>query len=168
MATPFLGEIRMASFQFPPKGWAHCDGTTMQIAQNQALFSLLGTTFGGDGIRTYNLPDLRGRVPMDVGTQRSNTVTWGQKGGEELHTLVTAEMPSHSHTPMASSAGPSAPSPVGNAWPNSVAEYSPSHETAMANNAIGLAGGGTGHENRSPFLTINFIIALSGIFPSRS
>jgi microcystin-dependent protein len=168
MATPFLGEIRMASFQFAPKGWAFCSGTTMQIAQNQALFALLGTTFGGDGRTTFNLPDLRGRAPMDVGAQGANTIVWGQKGGEETHTLVTAEMPAHSHTPMASSGSPTVPSPTGNFWPNGVPEYSTAQETAMANNAIGLTGGGTGHENRSPYLTINFIIALSGIFPSRN
>jgi microcystin-dependent protein len=168
MGTPFLGEIRMAAFQLAPKGWAHCDGTTMQLMQNQALFALLGTTFGGDGRTTFNLPDLRGRSPMNVGTQRDNSITWGQKGGEETHTLTIGEIPTHSHTPMASNASPTLPSPVGNFWANNVPQYSPSQETALAKNAIGMTGGGAGHQNLSPFLVINFIIALEGIFPSRN
>src|SRR5208283_3598861 len=108
MASPYLGEIRLVGFTFPPKGWAFCNGQTMPISQNQALFALLGTTFGGNGQTTFNLPDLRGRTALGVGTQSGNSVNGGQVGGEEAHTLTSAEMPSHTHTPIASSAGPTA------------------------------------------------------------
>ena len=124
MATPYLGEIRMVSFSFAPKGWALCNGQTMPINQNQALFSLLGTTFGGDGRTTFLLPDLRGRTAMHVGTNGGGSTSWGQKGGEEMHALTPPEMPAHTHTPMASSAGPTASSPAGNFWASNISQYS--------------------------------------------
>ncbi len=165
MSNPYLGEIRMVGFGFAPKGWAACNGQTMPINQNQALFALLGTTFGGDGITTFLLPDFRGRAPIEVGTQ----FTFGQKGGEELHTLVTAEMAGHTHTATASSAPSTLGPPTGNFWATGISQYAASpFNTAMASQAIANAGGSQGHENRSPYLVINFIIALSGIFPTRS
>jgi microcystin-dependent protein len=170
MATPFLGEIRMVGFGFAPKGWAMCNGQSMPINQNQALFSLLGTTFGGNGQTTFLLPDLRGRVPLEPGT-KGNTPTYGygQVGGQEMHTLTIGEMPAHTHTALASSSGPAAPSPSNNFWANGGQQlYVGSPNTAMAANAIANNGGGQAHENRSPYLVINFIIALTGIFPTRS
>lgn len=170
MGTPYLGEIRMVSFNFAPKGWAQCNGQTMQISQYQALFSLLGNTFGGDGRTTFLLPDLRGRTPIEPGAPSNAPVyTWGQNGGEEAHVLTAAEMAPHNHTPVASTANPTTASPVGNFWANGVSQYAASPiSTPLAANAIANAGGGQGHENRSPYLVVNFIIALTGIFPSRS
>jgi microcystin-dependent protein len=167
MAEPFLGEIRMTGFPFAPKGWAQCNGQQMPTNQNQALFALLGTTFGGNGRDNFNLPDLRGRTPMNVGTQRNNSVGYGQVGGEETHTLTIGEMPSHTHTPMASTGSPAHASPVGNFWASNIPQYSTAQESALAPKAIGMSGGGQGHPNLSPYLVINFMIALTGIFPSR-
>jgi len=168
MSEPFYGEIRMVGFKFAPRGWALCDGQQLPINQNQALWTLLGTSFGGDGKVNFNLPDMRGRTPMNVGTLGNNSVNWGQGGGEEMHTLTVAEMPGHTHTPLASSAGPTAANPSGNWWANNVSQYSSSMETGLATNAIGMNAGGQGHENRSPYLVINFVIALTGIYPSRN
>jgi microcystin-dependent protein len=169
MSTPYLGEIRIVGFSFAPKGWAACNGQIMPINQNQALFSLLGTTFGGDGRTTFQLPDFRGRAPIEPGTLGNNAYSYGQKGGEELHTLVTPEIPAHSHIPTASSASFTLPSPSGNFWATGSQMYAASPiNTAMAPNAIINNNGGQGHENRSPYLVVNFIIALTGIFPSRN
>jgi microcystin-dependent protein len=171
MATPFVGEIRMAGFGFAPRNWALCNGQSMPINQNQTLFALLGTTFGGDGKTTFFLPDLRGRVPLGVGTLGSTPpYSWGQRGGEELHTLVIGEMPTHLHTPLASSVAPTAPSPSANYWANGTQPLyvgSPL-DTPLAANAIANAGSSQPHENRGPYTVINFIIALAGIFPSRN
>jgi microcystin-dependent protein len=151
MATPFIGEIRITGFGFAPKGWALCTGQTMQISQNQPLFSLIGTTFGGDGKTTFLLPDLRGRVPLNSGT------------------LVTGEMPKHNHNPVGSSGGPANPSPSNNFWPTGAQLYVGSPlNTPMAVNAIANAGNNQAHENRPPYTVVNFIIALVGIFPTRS
>jgi len=170
MGTPYLGEIRMVAFGFAPKGWASCNGQTMPINQNQALFSLLGTTFGGNGQTTFLLPDFRGRAPIEVGTQPNNpTYNPGQNGGEELHTLTTPEMAPHTHTAIASSASNTAGPPSGNFWASGIAQYAASpFTTAMAANAIANNGSNQGHENRSPYLVVNFIISLTGIFPSRN
>lgn len=169
MGTPYIGEIRMVSFPFAPRGWAQCNGQAMPINQNQPLFSLLGTTFGGDGRTTFLLPDFRGRTPLEPGTQAGNVYNWGQRAGEELHTLVQNELPLHSHVPQASGAGATVGTPSGNFWATGVDQYAASPiNTPMAPNAIANAGGGQGHENRSPYLVVNFIIALTGIFPSRN
>jgi microcystin-dependent protein len=168
MSDPYIGEIRMVGFSFAPKGWSFCAGQTLQISQNAALFSLLGTTYGGNGQTTFNLPDLRGRTALGVGTQNGNSINWGEIAGQEQHTLTIPEMPSHTHTPMASSASPNATSPSGNFWASNIGQYSSGTETTLAPNAIALNSGGQAHENRSPYLVINFIIALVGIFPSRS
>lgn len=170
MGSPYLGEIRMVAFGFAPKGWAACNGQTMPINQNQALFALLGTTFGGDGRINFLLPDFRGRAPIEVGS-RSGTPTYnyGQSGGEELHVLAQVEMAAHTHTATASSASNTLGPPTGNFWASGISQYAGSpFNTAMASQAIVNAGGGQGHENRSPYLVVNFIIALTGIFPSRN
>ena len=164
MTDPFIGEIQLFPFGFAPRGWAQCNGQLLPINQNQALFSLLGTMYGGDGRTTFALPDLRGRAPLGVGPGYDQ----GQRAGEELHTLFFSELPAHSHGANASSASPSTPSPAGAAWADTGANnYAASPSAQMAGNAITPTGGGQPHENRSPYLALNFCIALVGVFPSR-
>ena len=169
MAEPFLSEIRLMSFVFAPKGWALCNGQLLPINQNQALFSLLGTTFGGDGRVNFALPDLRGRVPIHVGSGH----TLGERGGEQAHTLSIAELPEHVHVLNASSAGGNSVNPrfqnVGNVLAQDPGNaYSPNLQSAAALNAGSVlnVGGSQAHLNMQPFLTLNFSIALQGIFPS--
>ena len=154
------------SFVFAPKGWALCNGQLMPINQNQALFSLLGTTFGGDGRVNFALPDLRGRVPIHVGSGH----TLGERGGEQAHTLSIAEGPTHAHVFNASSDVATANTgPAGNLLAQSSGEFlygAPSNLVAMAPNAISNVGGSQAHLNMEPFLVLNFCIALQGIFPS--
>src|SRR5882762_6944014 len=167
MAEPFLSEIRIMSFNFAPKGWAMCNGQLLPINQNQALFSLLGTTFGGDGRVNFGLPDLRGRVPIHVG----NGHTLGEKGGQQAHTLSIAELPTHVHTAVAAGAVGTIPTPAGAFLGQSTQKpYSPPDNNLVALNAASLAtaGGSQAHLNMQPFLTLNFSIALQGIFPSAS
>jgi len=171
--NPFLGEIDLVAFNFAPHGWASCNGQILPINQNQALFALLGTTFGGDGRTTFALPDLRGRRAIGFGQGPGlNPYTLGQLGGEETVSLTISQMPSHNHIPQAATALGTAPGPGGNVWAtqSQVFLYSlaPSGITPMNAFAIGAAGGGQPHENRSPFLVLNYIIALQGIFPSRN
>jgi microcystin-dependent protein len=160
----------MAGFGFAPTGWALCNGQTMPINQNQALFSLLGTTFGGNGVTQFLLPDLRGRSPFGVGSNNGPAFPYGQSGGEEQHVLAVAEMPVHTHTAVGSSAVPTVPSPANNYWASgSIPLYSSSpFDTALAPNAIANTGNNQGHENRSLYAVINFIIALSGLVPTRN
>jgi microcystin-dependent protein len=164
MAEPFLGEIRIFSFSYAPQGWAMCNGQLMQINQNQALFSLLGTTFGGNGIQTFALPEMRGRVPMHVG----NGLILGQRGGEETHTITAGEMPAHTHQAKASANGPTVTPPTSNFWATNTtfSPYGSTADTPMSSQAVGNSGGSQPHENRSPYLTLNCCIALQGIFPS--
>ena len=165
MAEPFLSEIRIMSFGFPPKGWALCNGQLLPINQNQALFSLLGTTFGGDGRVNFALPDLRARVPIHVGSGH----TLGERGGEQAHTLSIAELPSHTHIVNASSADGALAAPTNNYWGSSSERpYSPDISNAVAMNPSVIAdtGGSQAHLNMQPFLTLSFCIALQGIFPS--
>lgn len=165
MSTPFMAEVKVLSFGFPPKGWAQCDGGTLPINQNQALFSLLGTTYGGNGQTTFGLPDLRGRIPMHLGSGLS----LGQNGGEQAHTLIQSEMPAHNHLANANSALADQGSPAGNFWAaQDTAAYAASANTTMVAAAVGNAGAGQSHENMSPYLVLNFVIALQGIFPSRN
>jgi microcystin-dependent protein len=159
---PFLGEIKMVSFNFAPTGWATCDGQTMQIQQNQALYALLGLTYGGNGTTTFCLPDLRGRVPLHF----NGTYPQGNVGGEASHLLTTAEVPSHTHSVYASDAAANAPSPTGNTWAAATKGYAAAPDATMKPAALATTGGGA-HENRQPFLVLNFVIALDGIFPSR-
>jgi microcystin-dependent protein len=168
MATPFVGEMRWFSFGFPPSGWAFCNGQLMPINQNQALFSLLGTFYGGDGISNFALPNVQGSVSMHFG----GNFNIGQTGGEQAHTLDLAEIPSHTHAGRAvSSAGTSAV-PAGNYWAGSAVGdtmYSTSGpNAAMIAGAVAASGGGQSHPNMQPYLTLNLSIALQGIFPSRN
>jgi microcystin-dependent protein len=164
MAEPFLSELRMVSFNFAPKGWAMCNGQTLPINQNQALFSLLGTTFGGDGRTNFKLPDVRGRVPIHVGSGH----TLGQQAGEQAHTLTQNEMPQHVHGVGGSSAqtgGNTVPAGrilggANNMW------HSPENLTAMNPGTITSTGGSQPHLNMQPYLALTFCIALQGIFPS--
>lgn len=165
MAEPFLSEIRIFSFVFAPKGWALCNGQLMQINQNQALFSLLGTTFGGNGQTNFALPDYRGRVPIHVGSGHS----LGERGGEQAHTLSIGEMPTHMHQLMASTNDASTDTPANNvvlAKASLDVYRSPTSLVAMEPDITGSVGGSQAHLNMQPFLTLNFCIALQGIFPS--
>lgn len=173
MAEPFIGSIVLFCGNFAPKGWATCDGQLLSIAQNSALFAILGTTFGGDGRTTFALPDLRGRVPLHPGSGPGlSAYTLGQVAGVESVTLQVPQLPAHNHTfaTPCSDGAPSTPSPVGavSANQDQTPFYAASGSAAMAPSVSSLAGGGQGHENRQPLLAINFIIALEGIFPSRS
>ena len=165
MSEPFLSEIKIVSFNFAPKGWALCNGQLLPINQNQALFSLLGTTYGGDGRVNFALPNLQGRIPIHFG----NGHTLGEVGGEENHTLIASEMPAHTHTFSASNATPNQGTPAGNMWASNSGAYSSAQPGATMNLAsISTAGGSQPHTNLQPFLVLNFIIALQVIFPSRS
>lgn len=164
MAEPFLSEIRIMSFAFAPKGWAFCNGQLLPINQNQALFSLLGTTYGGDGRVNFALPDLRGRTPIHVGSGH----TLGERAGEQAHTLTIAELPTHAHVVNANNGAGNTANP-----PNAVLSkapanfYGPPQNLAAMNAASVLnAGGSQAHLNMQPFLTLSFCIALQGIFPS--
>jgi microcystin-dependent protein len=163
MAEPFLSEIRIMSFVFAPKGWALCNGQLLPINQNQALFSLLGTTFGGDGRVNFALPDLRGRVPIHVGSGH----TLGEKGGEQAHTLSIAELPTHTHTYQAQpAAGTQLPAAGALLAQASNVYRTPDNFTTLQPGTISNVGGSQAHLNMEPFLTLTFCIALQGIFPS--
>ena len=169
MGTPYLAEIRLTSFAFAPRGWALCNGQTLPINQNQPLFALLGTTYGGDGRVTFALPDLRGRAPMHF----SPTHVLGAAGGAAGHALTAAEMPVHAHALRASTKTAASSSPNGGlpAQPGRGATPAFAAATglvALNPAAIADTGGGQPHENRPPFLAMNFVIALEGIFPSRN
>jgi len=167
MSTPFMGEIKFVSFNFAPKGWAMCNGQLLPINQNQALFSILGTTYGGDGRVNFALPDFRGRVPV----HRGDGITQGQSGGQEFHTVTMSEMPAHNHFATASNLadGSNVNTPSGSIPANSsVSPYRSSINTTLAPNSVTNFGGSQPHENRQPYLVINFIIALQGIFPSQN
>lgn len=163
MAEPFLSEIRLMSFGFAPKGWALCNGQLLPINQNQALFSLLGTTFGGDGRVNFALPDLRGRTPIHVGSGH----TLGERGGEQAHTLSIAELPTHTHVAMASPSNGDVPSPNGSVLGGALNCYRPAGDSVSLHaGSVTSSGGSQAHLNMQPFLTITFSIALQGIFPS--
>ncbi len=163
MAEPFLSEIRIMSFVFAPKGWALANGQLLPINQNQALFSLLGTTFGGDGRVNFALPDLRGRTPIHVGSGH----TLGEKGGEQAHTISIAELPTHTHVFNASQANATVPVPTGNVFGTSNNMYAAATNlTSITPATITNTGGSQAHLNMQPFLTLSFCIALQGIFPS--
>src|SRR4051794_38138041 len=165
MSDPFIGEIKVISFNYPPKGWAFCNGQLLPINQNQALFSILGTMYGGNGQTNFALPNMQGRMPISWG-QSYNV---GQTGGEVAHTLTINEMPAHNHPGMGSSTA-TGPSPNATVWaPNSSGnQYTPVPNTGMSAAAISNFGGSQPHENQAPYLVLNFVIALVGIFPSRN
>jgi microcystin-dependent protein len=163
VAEPFLSEIRVMSFTFAPKGWAQCNGQLLPINQNQALFSLLGTTYGGDGRVNFALPDLRGRTPIHVGSGH----TLGERGGEQAHTLSIAELPTHTHPFNASQANANIPTPGNAMFGTSNNMYAaPAALTSISPQTITNVGGSQAHLNMEPFLTLTFCIALQGIFPS--
>lgn len=170
MSQPFLSEIRICSFSFAPKNWALCNGQLLPINQNVALFSLLGTTYGGDGRVNFGLPDLRGRVPISMGSG----FTLGERGGEESHTLISSEMPAHLHPVSSTSSAGTQPKPQAaypaNAAPSQI--YSSGgvnmQAVAMSSAMVSSVGGSQSHENRQPFLVLSFCIALAGIFPTQN
>lgn len=164
MAEPFLAEIRIMSFVFAPKSWALCNGQLLPINQNQALFALLGTTFGGDGRVNFALPDLRGRTPIHVGSGH----TLGERAGEQAHTLSISEIPTHTHVVSASPSVGNNVNPAGNvlASPLNLSYRPASALTALQAGTLANTGGSQAHLNMQPFLTLSFCIALQGIFPS--
>jgi len=167
MSEPFLGEIKLFPMIYAPKGWALCDGSLLSISQNQALYSLLGTTYGGNGTTTFALPDLRGRTPVFYG----QGIAIGQSAGEESHTLSTGEMPAHTHMANASSLAATAKTPAGNTWAVPANETTNTYQSAadgvMKGEALGTAGAGLPHSNMQPYAVLNFCIILAGIYPSR-
>ena len=168
MAEPFLSEIRIMSFDFAPKGWALCNGQLLPINQNQPLFSLLGTTYGGDGRVNFALPDLRGRVPISFGSGH----TLGERGGEQAHTLTINELPQHIHFYQATSVTATANTPtnalmLAQSTPQNL-YAAPGNLAAMDARAVSNVGGSQAHMNMQPFLTLSFCIALQGIFPSQT
>jgi len=166
MAEPFLSEIRIFSFTYAPRGWAFCNGQLLPIVQNQALFALLGTTYGGDGRQTFALPNLQGRVSIGVG----NSHTLGEKGGEQIHTLTANELPAHGHAARAA-ANTNQNDPTGHYWaPDTTGNvtFASTANLALAPAAIASTGGSQAHFNMQPFLALNFCIALVGIFPSQT
>jgi microcystin-dependent protein len=175
MADQFVAEIRIFAGNFAPTGWALCNGQLMPISQNTALFSLLGTTYGGDGKSTFGLPNLQGAAPLAAGQGPGLSLrNLGESGGEQAVTLLGTEMPAHNHTALASTAG-GLDSPMNATWGESklgktpMALYAPAgpNNVAMSPQALAIAGGGQPHNNMPPYLCLTFIIALQGIFPSR-
>ncbi|MCX8475231.1 MAG: tail fiber protein [Sphingomonas sp.] len=168
MAEPFLSELRLFSFNFPPKGWAFCNGQFLPINQNQALFSLLGTMYGGNGQTNFALPNLQGRVPMHFG----NGYTLGQAGGEQAHTLTISELPTHMHFLQATTAAtnnniPTNAELLSSTAPNDLYTGAAAL-TPLAAGTVGNVGGSQAHMNMQPFLTLSWCIALQGIFPSQN
>lgn len=173
MASPFLSEIRIVSFNFPPKGWAFCNGQILSIQQNAALFALVGTTYGGNGTSNFQLPNLQGQAPLMYGNATSGSYVLGEVGGEINHTLLTTEIPSHVHTMQGSNTAGTTGTPTNAALaqPSSAIgnAYGPATSlTPMAPQAIANTGGSQPHSNQQPYLVLSFIIALVGIFPSRN
>jgi len=173
MSNQYIGEIRMFAGNFAINGWAMCNGQLMPISQNEALFALIGTTYGGDGQNTYALPNLQSRVPIHLGTGAGlSSYVLGQLGGVEGVTLTGGQLPSHSHAVQASSAGSGSSDPTGNVWASSAAtkQYAASSNGAMAAGTVGSSGQGSPvpHTNIMPVLAVTFIIALFGIFPTQN
>lgn len=167
---PFIGEMIWVPYNFEPKGWAFCDGRLIPIAQNTALFSLLGTTYGGNGQTTFALPDMRGKVMINAGQGPGlSDYVQGETGGASTHTLSWSEMPMHSHGFQASTATGTATTPANNLYASSASgkQYGPNTGSSMSANAVAVAGGGQPHNNMMPYGTLNCIIALQGIYPAR-
>ena len=167
MSEPFLAEIKIVSFNFAPRGWAMCNGQFLPINQNQALFALLGTTYGGNGQTTFALPDFRGRTPIHMGGGHG----LGERAGQEAHTLSVSELPQHSHGGLASSTTANFPIPSGNSLANSTPNEmyaGASGLAALHPGTLTTTGGSQPHTNMQPYLVLNFIIALQGIFPSQN
>lgn len=173
MSQDFIGQIKMVGFNFAPQGWSLCDGQLLPISENDALFSLIGTIYGGDGQQTFALPDLRGRRFQHSGTPpggRSWTV--GEQGGQETVALTSSQLPNHTHAVAASSHPGTTASPAGNYWAGATGPVAPYSSTiggsSLNSTAVTPFGGGQAHENMAPYLVVNFIICLYGIYPSRS
>jgi microcystin-dependent protein len=171
MSDPFIGQIGVFSFPFAPRGWAFCNGQIMSIGQNQALFSLLGTTYGGDGVTTFGLPNLQGRAQVSSGQGAGlSPYALGQVGGEAAHTLIIAEMAAHIHG-AATASDTTQLSPQAHYWAPDVGgnnTYSATAAGGMSGAAVGIGGSGQGHANMQPYLALNFCIALQGVYPSRN
>ena len=172
MSEPFIGDIKIVGFNFVPRNWAQCDGQLLPIAQNQSLFSLLGTTFGGDGRTTFALPDMRGRAPLHQGSDPGlSPRPWGQKAGQNKVTLTIAQIPSHGHQLNASSDNATTNTPDGNLPATAVPGFNVYGDTANADGEVTQVSGsgdGQGHNNMQPYLALNFVIALQGGVPSRN
>ncbi|MGC2745741.1 MAG: tail fiber protein [Candidatus Angelobacter sp.] len=169
MGTPYVGEIRMFAGNFAPAGWAFCQGQTLPISENEVLFNLIGTTYGGDGQSTFNLPNLASRVPVHMGTGGGSSYVIGQSAGAEQVTLSVQQLPAHKHTPLCNSGAGGQSSPGNFLWAQQATNSPYQNVTPtlqMATNAIKPAGGSQPHDNMVPFLAINFIISLFGVFPS--
>jgi microcystin-dependent protein len=165
VSEPFLGEIKIISWNFPPKGWAFCNGQLLPINQNGALFSVLGTTYGGDGRTTFGLPNLQGRTAIHVGGGH----VVGEMGGETAHTLNIAELPTHIHTVVGTSTAGDSPIPTGNYLGAADNMYAAAANlTSIQPNTVAPVGGSQAHNNMQPYLVLNFCIALQGIFPSQN
>ncbi|UED77156.1 phage tail protein [Brevibacillus sp. DP1.3A] len=170
MAEPFLGEIRMFGGDYAPQGWALCEGQIISISENDTLFSLIGTTYGGDGQTTFALPDLRGRIPLNQGKNPGTGTTYvmGEKNGVESVTLTVPQLPAHTHTVHASSQSGTQNSPANAVWAKNAQQYSANAPDGLMNaSSLSSVGGNHPHSNLMPFTVINFIIALYGIYPSQ-
>jgi microcystin-dependent protein len=169
VSSPYLSEVRIVAFNFPPKGWAFCNGQLLAINQNQALFALLGTTYGGNGTTTFALPDLRSRGPMHFGQGPGlASRSLGERSGEENHTLIASEMPAHTHLVNVVNTPGTQTTPAGNFFASNRGGYAESGNVPMHSGAVANAGGSQPHANLPPYLTLNFCIALVGIFPSQN
>jgi len=175
MVTPYIGEIRMFAGNFPPVGWALCNGALLPISTHDALFSLLGTTYGGDGHTTFALPDLRGRLPMHVGNGPGlSTRAIGAKGGAETHTISVSEMASHTHAMSATNANGTSLTPSGSVYATAqvggtpLPVYADAIDTTLNDGVLSDTGGSIPRDNMMPFQCLNFIIALTGIYPPRN
>jgi len=172
MAEPFVGEIKMFAGQFVIYGWAYCNGQFMDISQNETLYNLIGTTYGGDGQQTFALPDLRSRVPIHVGSNGVNTYVIGQNGGYETVTLAAAQTPQHTHTAVCSSTPGVSSAPLGNVWAQNPASKQYGDPSLIngqtANTVVSTAGSNLPHDNMMPYLAVNFLISLYGVYPTQS
>lgn len=168
MSEPFLAEIRMMGFNFAPRGWAFCDGQILPINQNQSLYSLLGTIYGGDGRTSFALPDLRGRVPIHVGQSGGSSYNEGQKGGEETNQLTAAQIPPHNHTVNTAASDGDSPVPIDNSLAGYNNGYNNGTNLVGLTNEVANAGGGQAHNNMQPTMVVNFCIAIQGLFPPRN
>lgn len=165
MSEPFLGEIKIMSFNFPPRGWALCNGDLKPINQNQALFSLLGTTYGGNGTQNFALPDLRGRIPIHMGDGH----TLGERAGQQANTLTINTLPTHTHLVASSTQVYNTVSPTNAILAGAPNMYAnPANLTTLVPDTVTSVGGSQAHENMQPYLVLNFCIALQGIFPSQN